>query len=107
MAKVAIPIPKKIKIEPKTVIYVFIGYAYNSSAYRFLIHKSNIIDMHVKTIIEFRNASFFEEIFPCKPTQRTNSLKRNLESMSSISHDQELMEERNEVEPRRSKRTKT
>uniref|UniRef100_A0A2N9F5X3 Integrase catalytic domain-containing protein n=1 Tax=Fagus sylvatica TaxID=28930 RepID=A0A2N9F5X3_FAGSY len=31
----------------------------------------------------------------------------NLESTSSTSHDQELMEERNEVEPRRSKRTKT
>jgi hypothetical protein len=30
-----------------------------------------------------------------------------LESTSSTSHDQELMEERNEVEPRRSKRTKT
>ena len=62
--------------------------------------------MHVNTIIESRNASFFEEIFPCKPTQETNSLKRNLESTSSTSHDQELMEERNEVEPRR-KRTKT
>jgi hypothetical protein len=63
--------------------------------------------MHVNTIIESKNASFFEEIFPCKPTQETNSLKRNLKSTSSTSHDQELMEERSEVEPRRSKRTKT
>jgi transposase InsO family protein len=110
LAKVAVPIPKKIKIGPKTVDCVFIGYAHNSSAYRFLIHKSDIPDMHVNTIIESRNASFFEEIFPCKPTQETNSLnslKRNLESTSSTSHDQELMKERNEVEPRRSKRTKT
>uniref|UniRef100_A0A2N9GAW9 Integrase catalytic domain-containing protein n=1 Tax=Fagus sylvatica TaxID=28930 RepID=A0A2N9GAW9_FAGSY len=110
LAKVAVPIPKKVKIGPKTVDCVFIGYAHNSSAYRFLIHKSDIPDMHVNTIIESRNASFFEEIFPCKPTQETNSLnslKRNLESTSSTSHDQELMEERNEVEPRRSKRTKT
>ena len=29
-----------------------------------------------------------------------------MESTSSTSHDQELMEERNEVEPRRNKRTK-
>ena len=107
LAKVAVPIPKKVKIGPKTVDCVFIGYAHSSSAYRFLIHKSNIPDMHVNTIIESRNASFFEEIFPCKPTQETNSLKRNLESTSSTSYDQELMEERNEVEPKRSKRTKT
>jgi hypothetical protein len=70
LAKVVVPIPKKIKIGPKTVDYVFIGYAHNSSAYRFLIHKSDILDMHVNTIIESRNASFFEEIFPCKPTQK-------------------------------------
>ena len=49
---------------------------------------------------------FFEEIFPCKPTQETNSLKRNLESTSSTSHDQELMEKWNKVEPKHSKRTK-
>ena len=107
LAKVAVLIPKKVKIRPKTVDCVFISYAYNSNAYRFFIHKSDIPDIHVNTIIESRNALFFEEIFPCKPTQETNSLKRNLESTCSTSHDQELMEERNEVEPRRSKRTKT
>ena len=39
LAKVAVLIPKKVKIGPKTVDCVFIGYAHNSSAYRFLIHK--------------------------------------------------------------------
>ena len=39
LSKVAVPIPKKVKIGPKTVDCVFIGYAHNSSAYRFLIHK--------------------------------------------------------------------
>ena len=107
LAKVSVPIPKKVKIGLKTVDCVFIGYTHNSNAYRFFIHKSDISDMHVNTIIESRNTLFFKEIFPCKPTQETNSLKRNLESTSSTSHDQELMEERNEVEPRRSKRTKT
>ena len=86
---------------------VFIGYAHNSSAYRFLIHKSNVPDMNVDTIIESRNAVFFEEIFPYKSTQVSSFLKRNFESTSSTSHDQELMEERNEVEPRHSKRPKT
>ena len=62
--------------------------------------------MHVNNIIESRNASFFEEIFPYKSTQESSSLKRNFESTSSTSHNQELMEEINEVEPRRSKRAK-
>ena len=39
LAKVEVPIPKKVKIGPKTADCVFIGYAHNSSAYRFLIHK--------------------------------------------------------------------
>ena len=76
LAKVAVPIPKKVKIRPKTVDCVFIGYAHNSSAYRFLIHKSEIIDMHANTIIESRNASFFENVFPYKSTQKSNSSKR-------------------------------
>ena len=107
LAKVVVPIPKMIKIGPKTVNYVFIGYAQNNTAYQFLIYKSNIPNLHVNTIIETRNASFFEEIFPYKSTQESSSLKRNFESMSSTSHDQELMEERNEVQLRRSKRAKT
>ena len=52
LAKVAVPIPKKVKIGPKTVDCVFIGYAHNSSAYFFLIHKLEIIDMLANTIIK-------------------------------------------------------
>ena len=75
LAKVAVPIPKKVKIGPKTVDCVFIGYAHHSSAYRFLIHKSEIFDMHVNTIIESRNASFFEKVFPYKSTQGRTQVK--------------------------------
>ena len=64
LAKVAVPSPKMTKIGPKTIDCVFIGYANNSSAYRFLVHRSEDLDMHVNTIIESRNASFFEYIFP-------------------------------------------
>ena len=70
--KVAVPIPKKVKIGPKTVDCVFIGYAHNSSAYRFLIHKSEIFNIHANTIIESKNASFFENVFPYKSTQDSN-----------------------------------
>ena len=102
-----VPIPKRIKIGSKLVDCVFIGYAHNNSAYRFLIHKSNVPNMNVNTIIESRNVVYFEEIFPYKSTQVSSSLKRNFESTSSTSHDQELMEEGNEVEPRHSNRAKT
>ena len=64
---------------------VFIGYAYNSNAYQFLIHKFDIPDMNVNTIIESRKTVFFEEIFHYKSTQESSSLKRNFESTSSTS----------------------
>ena len=38
------------------------------------------------------------QIFPYKSTQVSSSLKRNFESTSSTSHNQELMEEINEVD---------
>ena len=102
LAKVAVPIPKKVKIGPKTVDCVFIGYAHNSSAYRFLIHKSEIFYMHVNTIIESRNASFFEKVFPYKSTQGSNSIKRTHDTVISSSQGQQ-----DDDEHKRSKRTRT
>ena len=96
LAKVTVPTPKKVKIGQKTVDCVFIGYAHNSSAYRFLIHKSEIIDMHANTIIESRNASFFENVFPYKSTQESNSSKMTHHELDD-----------DDDEPRRSKRTRT
>ena len=49
LAKVAVPLPKKVKIGPKTVDCIFIGYAQNSSAHRFLVYKSDIPDIHKNT----------------------------------------------------------
>ena len=66
LAKVTIPKPKRVKIGPKTVDCIFIGYANNNSAYRFIVHISENTEIHVNTIIESRNASFFENVFPCK-----------------------------------------
>jgi hypothetical protein len=47
----------------------------------------------------------FEDIFPYISTQELNPFKMILGSTTSTSYDQELMEERNEVESRRCKRT--
>ncbi|GJW16884.1 retrovirus-related pol polyprotein from transposon TNT 1-94 [Tanacetum coccineum] len=46
-------------------LYIFIGYAKKSTAYRFIVHESKNPDIQKNTIMESRNASFFENIFPC------------------------------------------
>lgn len=51
-AKVHIPKLKQVMIGPKVIDCIFIGYANNNSAYWFLVHKSEIIDVHEGTIIE-------------------------------------------------------
>ena len=56
LAKVEVPLPKRVKIGPKTIDYVFIGYAVNSKACRFLVHKYDNPEIHVNTIIESDNA---------------------------------------------------
>ena len=42
LAKVAVPPPKKVSIGPKTVDCIFIGYAHNSSAYKFMVYLTYI-----------------------------------------------------------------
>ena len=66
LAKVLLPEPKKRKLGPKTVDAMFISYAENSAAYRFLISKSENILVAINTILETKNAGFFENIFPMK-----------------------------------------
>lgn len=97
LAKVEIPKPKQVKIGHKTVDCIFIGYAHNSSAYRFLVHKSTISDINEGTIKESRNATFFESNFPCKE-KKEGSNKRSYEPTVDS----------NDVndEPRRSKRAR-
>ena len=63
LAKVNVPINKKRKLGPKTVDCIFFGYATHSVGYRFLIINSGVSDMHVGTIIESRDATFFESEF--------------------------------------------
>nr|ABA97555.1 retrotransposon protein, putative, Ty1-copia subclass [Oryza sativa Japonica Group] len=73
LAKVNVPITKKRKLGPKTVDCVFLGYAHHSIAYRFLIVKSEVPDMHVGTIMESHDATFFESFFPMKDTHSGSS----------------------------------
>ena len=106
LAKVMVPIPKMIKIGPKTIDCIFIGYAINISAYHFLVHKSDILDIHVNTIIESRNASFFENIFPSKNACDESSLKRTHDTTTS-DIDHESINDESEEALRRGKRART
>jgi hypothetical protein len=73
LAKVNVPISKKRKLGPKTVDCVFLGYDHYSIAYRFLVVKSKVPDMHVDTIFESCDATFFLNIFPMCSNARFSS----------------------------------
>jgi len=73
LAKVNIPAPKKRKLGPKTVDCVFLGYAQNSTTYRFLVVKSDSPDVSVYTIMESWDASFFEEVYPMRSASNSET----------------------------------
>ncbi|GJZ20752.1 pol polyprotein [Tanacetum coccineum] len=115
LTNLAVPTPKAQKIGPKSVDCIFIGYAKNSSAYHFIVHDSKNPDKQKNAVIESRNASFFENIFPClsKETGSSSRLddevvqdKRQQDDNDLHDEKQDQLEEE-EVEPRRSKRART
>lgn len=101
-----VPTPKKVKIGPKTVDCIFIGYAHTSSAYWFLEYESEISNIHKNTIMESRNASLFEHVFSCRSIEDSSSSKRTHETIVEDSQDHDQNDEI-EDEPRRSKRVST
>jgi hypothetical protein len=70
---VNVPINKKHKLGPKIVDCVFLGYAFHSIGYMFLIINSGVPDMLVGTIMESRDATLFEDEFLMKATHDTSS----------------------------------
>ena len=92
LAKVAILEPKRKKIGHKTVDAIFLGYAHNSTTNRFLVINSEISEISNNTIIESRDAIYFENIFPYKTkinTQVTNKPSTSSNSGPSTSSIQE------------------
>ena len=63
---VSVPFNKKRKLGPKTVDCIFLGYAYHSTAYKFLVIKSDTPDILVDSLMESRDVTFFENIFLMK-----------------------------------------
>ena len=84
---------------------IFISYVLNSSAYSFLVRKSEIPDIHVNMIIEFRDAVFFEDIFPSKQEEEKTSGKRTHEIAFRDESPKEPIGNA-EVEPRRNQRSR-
>ena len=68
LAKVMLPESKRRKLGSRTCDCMFIGYACNSSCYRLLVIKSDILESY--TIIESENVIFFEHVFPLKKKEK-------------------------------------
>ena len=73
LVKVVVSPPKKVKIGSKPIDCIFIGYEHNNTTYQFIVLESNIPDIHKNTIMESRNASLFEDVFPYKSKQEPSS----------------------------------
>ena len=54
---------------------VNLGYTKNIVGYRFLVVKSQVPDQKVGTIMESKDATFFEDIFPMRDMQSTSRLE--------------------------------
>jgi hypothetical protein len=113
LAKISVPITKKRKLGPKTVDCVFLGYAFHSVGYRFLVVRYGVSDLLVGTIMESRDATFFENIFPMRDetsSSRQESVEKD-DSTKPMKLDEptfiEHSEEDNDEASRRSKRQKT
>jgi hypothetical protein len=117
LGKVNIPIPKKHKLGPKTMDCIFLGYAQWSIGYRFLVVKSEVPDMHVDTIMESRDTTFFENMFPLKDMHSTTRFSSVIIPESSTSDDyfeqphenvfEDVHEKDDNEAPTRSKRQRT
>ncbi|TYJ97996.1 ty1-copia retrotransposon protein [Cucumis melo var. makuwa] len=108
LAKVPFPALKKSTVGSKTFDCIFIEYAQNSVAYRFMCFND-------KTINESRDAEFFEHVFPLKQSLSAPSLSKRMHdpenpsivSETPVSETVNTSNLRCELELMRSKRQRT
>jgi len=98
LAEVALPSYKRTNIGSKTFDAMFIGYAQNSVSYRFM-------SINDYSISEYRDAEFFEHVFP---------LKKKVTDVASVNPSETINLPASsanvrvtDTEPRRSKRPRT
>lgn len=110
LVKVNVPITKKHKLGSKTMDYIYLEYTHNSTCYCFLVVKFGISDMPLNMIMESRDATFFENLFPMKDSHRSPSQENDLtlehiSPIENIEHTHEHVHKGdNVVAPQRSKR---
>jgi hypothetical protein len=106
LVKVNVPINKKRKLGSKTVDCVFLGYAIHNVGYRFLIINSKVSYMVEGTIMESRDATFFEDEFLMKNVHSTSS--HDFVSLETPEPEnivaENILEEDNGIVTRKSKR---
>ncbi|KAL0409665.1 UNVERIFIED_CONTAM: hypothetical protein Sradi_1900900 [Sesamum radiatum] len=117
-AKVLVPEHKRKKLGSETVDVVFLGYVEISYTLRFLIIKSEILDIEVNTIVEFHDAVFIEVVFSMKigiPSSvsfddllTSTSIPEHVEKMTNvrINPSSTSLTHEESDEPRRSKRAR-
>jgi hypothetical protein len=107
---VNVPINKKRKLGSKTVDCVFLEYAFHNIGYRFLTINSAVPNMLVGTIMESRDATFFEDEFTLKATHDTSNDELSIphEHLFPVEHAEESHRhnhvEDNNASTRKSKR---
>jgi len=109
LAMVSIPVNKKCKLGPKTIDCIFLGYAHHSTAYKFLAIKFEASDVLVDTLLESRDVTFFENIFPMNVAYSLLSssnefIREPTPSIEPIIDPVGIEEDNNIVASRRSKR---
>jgi hypothetical protein len=103
LAKVLVPTPKVQKVGPKRFIVYLLGMLTTVVHIGFLVHETKNPDVHVNTIMEPRNASFFGNVFPCLRQEHASSSTR----IYDVHEKRNEQSEDEEIEPRRSKRQRT
>ena len=99
LTNVNIPINKKRKIGPKLLI-VFVGYSLHNTTYRFLVVNLEVSEISNDTIMESRDVTFFENVFPLKNKLSKFVCDTSCSNLSSCSNaNKDIV-----FEPRRSKR---
>ncbi|KAL8096682.1 hypothetical protein AgCh_037602 [Apium graveolens] len=93
--EVLVPEHKRKKLGPKTVDCIFLGYLETTTTMRFLVLKSDLDGIMANTIVEFRDATFFEDVYPMKtgipettseedPTHTSSSIHDHMEKMTNM-----------------------
>jgi hypothetical protein len=98
LAKANATIAKKCLLGPEIVDCVFLGYAFHSIGYRFLLIKSGVPNMHVGNMLESRDITFFKSTFSMKETSNSSSheIVKTPKNGDKVVHFEQPLEENNE-----------